>query len=60
MTSPFDTKNKAASLLDHLALRALFLLLSIGYFLHLWQSPRESLIAGGALFVLLLLTLALF
>ena len=60
MVSPFDTKNKAASMLDHLALRLLLFVLSVGYFFVLWRSPRESLVAGAALFALVMLTLALF
>ncbi|MBQ2992084.1 MAG: hypothetical protein IJD60_12485 [Clostridia bacterium] len=59
MQSPFDTKNKAASLLDRLALRILVFLLSVGYFFFLWRSPLSSLIAGSALFALVLLTAAL-
>ena len=60
LTSPFDTKNKAASWVDKTALRLLALLLCILYFLRLWGSLRESLIAGLSLFALLMLTLALF
>ena len=60
MTYPFDTKNRAAALADRLALRLLLLLVSVGYFYILWRSPRESLLAGGALYMLVLLTLSLF
>jgi len=60
MMSPFDTKNRAATLIDRLALRLLFFACSVGYFYFLWQQPAESLIAGCALYVLLLLTLTLF
>lgn len=60
MTSPFDTKNKAAAWLDKTALRIAVLFVCVGYFFFLWQSPRESLIAGLSLFALLMLTLALF
>ena len=59
MTSPFDAKNRAASALDRLSLRLALLLGCIAYFAVLWHAPRESLLAGSALFVLVLLTLAL-
>ena len=35
MMSPFDRKNKLASCLDHLALRALLFALCVGYFFFL-------------------------
>lgn len=59
MVSPFDTKNKVATLLDRLALRALIFALCVAYFFLLWRSGLASLLAGGALFALVLLTLAL-
>lgn len=60
MMSPFDRKNKLASALDHLALRALLLALCVGYFFFLWRSGPVSLLCGGALFALASLTLMLF
>lgn len=59
MQSPFDTKNRAATALDHLALHLAMLAASIVYFYILWRKLPESLMAGSALFALLLLTLAL-
>ena len=59
MTSPFDTRNRAATALDRLSLRLVLLVGCIAYFAVLWRAPRESLIAGSALFVLALLALAL-
>ena len=59
MTSPFDSKNRLATLLDRLALRLVLLALCVLYFLHLWKSGPASLLAGGALFALVLLTLTL-
>lgn len=59
MTSPFDTQSRAATLLDRLSLRLLLLFGCVAYFAVLWRAPRESLLAGGALFVLVLLTLTL-
>ena len=59
MTSPFDSKNRLAALLDRLALRLVLLALCVLYFLRLWKSGPASLMAGIALFVLVLLTLAL-
>lgn len=59
MMSPFDAKNKAATLLDRLAMRLILLFACVAYFFYLWRLPRESLIAGGGLFALMLLTLAL-
>lgn len=59
MMSPFDRKNKVAVALDRLALRALMLALCVAYFYMLWRSGVYSLLAGGALFVLLCLALLL-
>ena len=59
MTSPFDAKNRAASALDRLALVIALLVFCIAYFYALWRAPRESLLAGAALFVLALLALSL-
>ena len=59
MTSPFDKRNRAATALDRLTLRLVLLVGCIAYFAVLWRAPRESLIAGSALFVLALLALAL-
>jgi len=59
LVSPFDHKNKTASVLDGLALRALLFGLCAGYFFFLWRSAPASLLAGGALFALILLTIAL-
>ena len=59
MMSPFDRKNKLASCLDHLALRALLFALCVGYFFFLWRSGPASLLCGGALFLLVVLTLML-
>lgn len=59
MASPFDTKNKVASALDRLAFRALLLLCCTLYFFYLWRSGLPSLIAGGALFALVMLLLML-
>lgn len=59
MTSPFDTKNRAAALLDRFAARLALFALCVGYFYLLWRSGLTSLLAGSALFVLLLLSLAL-
>ena len=52
MTSPFDTKSKAAMRIDRAALHLATLLVCIGYFFFLWRSLPVSLLAGGALFVL--------
>jgi len=57
MTSPFDQKNKLARLLDRMALRALLLGLCVLYFFFLFRSGLSSLLAGGALYALLLLAL---
>lgn len=59
MTSPFDSKNRLASLLDSLAIRLVLLALCVLYFLRLWRTGPASLLAGSALFLLVLLTLAL-
>ena len=59
MMSPFDRKNKLASCLDRLALRALLFALCVGYFFFLWRSGPVSLLCGGALFLLVVLTLML-
>lgn len=59
MMSPFDSKNKVAATLDRLALRTLLLAVSIGYFFFLWRSGLASLLAGCALFALILLTILL-
>lgn len=60
MMSPFDRKNKLASLLDRLAVRALLLAGCVAYFYFLWRGSAESLMAGCALFALICLTLLLF
>ena len=59
MVSPFDQKNKAAAAVDRLALYMLLFVLSTGYFFFLWRSVSASLLAGCALFALVLLTIAL-
>lgn len=59
MVSPFDQKNKVASSLDRLALHALLFTLCSGYFYFLWRSTPASLLAGSALFALVLLTISL-
>lgn len=59
MLSPFDSKNRFAAAIDHVALRIAMLLFSILYFYVLWHSGLYSLLAGGGLFALLLLTLSL-
>ncbi len=59
MVSPFDQKNKVAAALDRLALRMLLFTLCVGYFFFLWRSGVASLMAGGALFFLVLLALML-
>lgn len=60
MTSPFDRKNALASALDRLALHALILALCIAYFFFLWESSIASLLAGLALFALIVLSILLF
>lgn len=59
MQSPFDSKNPLASALDRIALRGAMLAASVLYFFFLWRSGLYSLLAGGGLFALLLLTLSL-
>ena len=59
MNSPFDTKNRVASLLDRLAVRTMIWIACVMYFFALWHHGIPSLIAGGALFVLVLLCLSL-
>ncbi len=59
MESPFDSKNRFAAALDRIALRAALFLVSVLYFFFLWRSGLYSLLAGGGLFALLLLTLSL-
>ena len=60
MMSPFDRKNRLATALDRIALRAALLALCVGYFFFLWRSGPASLLCGGALFTLAVLTLMLF
>ena len=55
MLSPFDRKNALATALDRLALRTLVLTLCVGYFLFLWRNGAASLLAGSALFTLIML-----
>lgn len=55
--SPFDTKSKVAVRLDRLVLHLLTLLVCIAYFYFLWRSASVSLLAGGALFLLAMLSL---
>lgn len=57
ITSPFDRKNKIASALDRLALRAVILSACVLYFFYLWRNGLPSLLAGGALFALIMLLL---
>lgn len=59
ISSPFDTKNKVASTLDRFALRLLLFALSVLYFFLLWENGRASLLAGSALFILILLAILL-
>lgn len=59
MLSPFDSKNRFAAAIDRIALRGAMLLASVLYFFFLWRSGLYSLLAGGGLFALLLLTLSL-
>lgn len=59
MASPFDTKNKVASTLDRLAFRTLLLFACVLYFFYLWRSGLPSLLAGSALFALIMLLLML-
>ena len=60
MTSPFDSKNRVATLLDRAALCVVLLLLCVLFFYRLWRTSLASLLSGASLFVLVLLTLALF
>ena len=57
MTSPFDRKNKVATALDRMAFRTLLLILCMLYFFYLWRSGLPSLLAGSALFALVMLLL---
>lgn len=57
--SPFDTKNRFAEAIDRFSLCALVFLLSCGYFFFLWRTGPASLVAGGALFSLIAMTVAL-
>lgn len=59
MNAPFDTKNRLAAALDRAAVRALIFAGCVAYFFALWHRGAPSLIAGSALFVLVLLCLAL-
>ena len=59
MTSPFDRKNALATALDRLALCALLLALCVGYFFFLWKNGAASLLAGSALFMLIMLGMLL-
>lgn len=60
MVSPFEVKNRLATRIDRFALGALVLALCLLHFYRLWRSLPESLIAGLATFLLILLTVALF
>lgn len=57
--SPFDTKNRLAAAIDRFSLGALVLFLSCAYFFFLWRTGTASLLAGGALFSLIALTVSL-
>lgn len=59
MISPFERKNALAAALDRLALCALVFMLCVAYFFLLWKSGAASLIAGAALFVLIILAFSL-
>ena len=59
LSSPFDQKNKVAAALDRFALRFVLLSICILYFFYLWRSGPASLIAGFALFSLVMLLLLL-
>ena len=59
MMSPFDLKNRLATALDRLALRVMLLVMCVLYFYLLWRRGLPSLMAGIALFFLLLLSLSL-
>lgn len=60
MQSPFEIKNRVAAGLDRLALWLLVLFACVGYFLFLFRSPAPGLIAGLAVYLLLLVTALLF
>ncbi len=59
MQSPFDLKNRFAAAADRLAARLALLALCVAYFFLLWRRGLPSLMAGGALFALFALSLAL-
>lgn len=59
MMSPFDLKNRLATTLDRLAVRTLLFAGCVLYFYLLWRRGLPSLMAGGALFFLMLLSLSL-
>jgi len=59
ISSPFDRKNKVAAALDRLALRAFLLGGCVLYFFSLWRNGPASMLAGGALFSLVMLLLFL-
>ncbi len=59
MNAPFDTKNAVASALDHAAVRIFTFAACVAYFFALWNSGMPSIIAGSALFVLVLLCIGL-
>lgn len=59
MTSPFERKNKLATLLDRLAIHLLLFALCVLYFYAIWRILPASLLAGSAAYVLLMLTLSL-
>lgn len=60
LVSPFDVKNKAAVRIDRFALCTLIMIACIAYFYRLFGALKESLTAGLALFLLIMLTFALF
>lgn len=59
MQSPFDLKNPVATALDRLAVRLVLFIACVAYFFFLWHSGIGSLIAGSALFILVMLALML-
>ena len=59
MQSPFDLKNPVATALDRTAVHIALLAACVAYFFVLWHSGVSSLIAGSALFILVLLSLTL-
>ena len=59
MVSPFESKNALAAALDRLALRALILFACVAYFFFLWKNGAASLLAGSALFMLIMLGMLL-